>query len=78
MQLQGMFCYDIDIALDNMFGKTFAEKVNEYLSFKGLETHHIGNHTTHTHKGHTLLQFAYNYDFEMLDRLVHLPFVIKG
>ncbi|KAK4359094.1 hypothetical protein RND71_021323 [Anisodus tanguticus] len=35
-------CYDIDIALDNMYGREFCEKVNEYLSASGEETHGVG------------------------------------
>ncbi|KAK9291407.1 hypothetical protein L1049_019354 [Liquidambar formosana] len=37
-KLLGKDCYDIDIALDNMLGREFCEKVNEYLSCKGEET----------------------------------------
>ncbi|CAK9169535.1 unnamed protein product, partial [Ilex paraguariensis] len=33
---------DIDIALDNMLGREFCEKVNGYLSSNGEETHGIG------------------------------------
>jgi len=33
---------DIDIAIDNMTGQQFADKVNEYLKLKGYETHEIG------------------------------------
>ena len=32
---------DIDIALDNMLGKEFAEQVNTYLKSHGQETHHV-------------------------------------
>lgn len=35
MQLLGKECYDIDIALDNMLGSEFVEKVQEYLSTTG-------------------------------------------
>ncbi|PWA69291.1 hypothetical protein CTI12_AA299240 [Artemisia annua] len=35
-------CYGIDIALDNMLGNEFCEKVNEYLVSTGEETHGIG------------------------------------
>ncbi|OAY73071.1 CCA tRNA nucleotidyltransferase, mitochondrial [Ananas comosus] len=35
-------CYDIDIALDNMLGRDFCEKVNEYLKFVGEEQQGIG------------------------------------
>eukprot|EP00239_Pterosperma_sp_CCMP1384_P002298 CAMPEP_0197846662 /NCGR_PEP_ID=MMETSP1438-20131217/3993_1 /TAXON_ID=1461541 /ORGANISM="Pterosperma sp., Strain CCMP1384" /LENGTH=524 /DNA_ID=CAMNT_0043458383 /DNA_START=487 /DNA_END=2058 /DNA_ORIENTATION=- len=41
-KLLGKCSDDIDIALDNMLGKAFAEKVNEYLTIKGEETHKIG------------------------------------
>lgn len=34
-QLLGKECYDIDIALDNMLGSEFVEKVREYLLFNG-------------------------------------------
>lgn len=36
-KLLGKDCYDIDIAIDNMMGKEFCEKVNEYLSSTGQE-----------------------------------------
>ncbi|KAI3899673.1 hypothetical protein MKW92_022324 [Papaver armeniacum] len=36
-KLLGKDCSDIDIALDDMMGKEFCEKVNEYLSFAGEE-----------------------------------------
>jgi hypothetical protein len=42
VQLRGEPSFDIDIALDNMMGKQFAERVNEFLAMKGYETHHIG------------------------------------
>lgn len=42
VQLRGEQSYDIDIALDNMMGRAFAEKVNEHLAAKGFETHSIG------------------------------------
>ncbi|XP_047322535.1 tRNA nucleotidyltransferase cca2 [Impatiens glandulifera] len=35
-------CYDIDIAIDDMLGREFCEKVNEYLSVIGEEAHTIG------------------------------------
>jgi tRNA nucleotidyltransferase/poly(A) polymerase len=38
----GRDSHDIDIALDNMSGNTFAEHVNRYLESTGHETHHIG------------------------------------
>lgn len=41
-KLIGRFSDDIDIALDDMLGKDFAEKVNEYLTLKGEEIHGIG------------------------------------
>ncbi|XP_022858167.1 putative CCA tRNA nucleotidyltransferase 2 isoform X2 [Olea europaea var. sylvestris] len=41
-KLLGRECYDIDIALDNMLGKEFCEKVNEYSLSAGEETHGIG------------------------------------
>ncbi|KAG9131695.1 hypothetical protein Leryth_009439 [Lithospermum erythrorhizon] len=37
-KLLGKECYDIDIALDNILGKEFCEKVNEYLSAAGEKT----------------------------------------
>jgi hypothetical protein len=42
LQLIGGHSDDIDIALDNMMGRVFAEKVNEHMTRKGMETHHIG------------------------------------
>ncbi|KAM7477787.1 hypothetical protein LguiA_026048 [Lonicera macranthoides] len=36
-KLLGQPCNDIDIALDNMLGIVFTEKVNEYLSSLGKE-----------------------------------------
>ena len=33
---------DIDIALDNIMGKQFAEYVNDYLSIIGQKTHGVG------------------------------------
>jgi hypothetical protein len=39
-KLLGKESLDIDIALDNMMGKEFAEKVNEYLKSQGKETRH--------------------------------------
>lgn len=42
MQLLGKECYDIDIALDNMLGKSFCEKVNEYLLSIGEKPEGIG------------------------------------
>lgn len=42
LQLLGKECCDIDIALDNMLGKEFCEKVNEYSSSTGEETRGIG------------------------------------
>ncbi|KAI3977907.1 hypothetical protein MKX01_036747 [Papaver californicum] len=41
-KLLGKDCYDIDIAIDNMMGKEFCEKINEYLSFSGEEKQGIG------------------------------------
>ncbi|KAJ4962221.1 hypothetical protein NE237_022160 [Protea cynaroides] len=41
-KLLGKECCDIDIALDNMLGREFCEKVNEYLSQKGEEKQGIG------------------------------------
>ncbi|OVA05306.1 Poly A polymerase [Macleaya cordata] len=41
-KLLGKDCYDIDIALDDMLGREFCEKVNEYLSFAGEEKQGIG------------------------------------
>lgn len=42
MQLLGKDCYDIDIALDNMLGREFCDKVNEYLKYAGEEEQGIG------------------------------------
>ncbi|CAK9170232.1 unnamed protein product [Ilex paraguariensis] len=41
-KLLGKDSDDIDIALDNMLGREFCEKVNGYLSSNGEETHGIG------------------------------------
>uniref|UniRef100_A0A804JHX9 Poly A polymerase head domain-containing protein n=1 Tax=Musa acuminata subsp. malaccensis TaxID=214687 RepID=A0A804JHX9_MUSAM len=41
-KLLGKDCYDIDIALDNMLGREFCEKVNEFLQFTGEEQQGIG------------------------------------
>ncbi|XP_060197998.1 tRNA nucleotidyltransferase cca2-like [Lycium barbarum] len=41
-KLLGKECYDIDIALDNMYGREFCEKVNDYLSASGEETQGVG------------------------------------
>ncbi|KAH6834117.1 Polynucleotide adenylyltransferase family protein [Perilla frutescens var. hirtella] len=41
-KLLGKECYDIDIALDDMLGREFGDKVNEYLSSAGEETHDVG------------------------------------
>nr|XP_010930817.1 putative CCA tRNA nucleotidyltransferase 2 [Elaeis guineensis] len=41
-KLLGKDCYDIDIALDNMLGREFCEKVNEYLHSIGEEQQGIG------------------------------------
>ncbi|CAH9136209.1 unnamed protein product [Cuscuta epithymum] len=41
-KLLGKECCDIDIALDNMLGREFCEKVNEYLSLSGQETQGVG------------------------------------
>jgi len=41
-KLLGRESDDIDIALDTMLGKEFAEKVNQYLEAKGVETKGIG------------------------------------
>ncbi|WOL11157.1 hypothetical protein Cni_G19918 [Canna indica] len=41
-KLLGKDCYDIDIALDNMLGREFCEKVNEFLEFAGEEQQGIG------------------------------------
>lgn len=37
-QLLGKDSHDIDVAIDNMLGKQFCEKVNEYSSSIGEET----------------------------------------
>ncbi|XP_076887453.1 tRNA nucleotidyltransferase cca2-like [Bidens hawaiensis] len=41
-KLLGKECYDIDIAIDNMLGREFCEKVNEFLVSKGEQTQGIG------------------------------------
>ncbi|KAL5707386.1 CCA tRNA nucleotidyltransferase [Ranunculus cassubicifolius] len=41
-KLLGKECYDIDIALDNMLGREFCEKVNEYFSHIGEANQGIG------------------------------------
>ena len=41
-KLLGKHSSDIDIALDSMLGREFAEKVNEYLRSKGEVTHGVG------------------------------------
>ncbi|KAF9610723.1 hypothetical protein IFM89_024573 [Coptis chinensis] len=41
-KLLGKECYDIDIALDNMLGKEFCEKVNEFLLHSGEDKCGIG------------------------------------
>ncbi|XP_074563184.1 tRNA nucleotidyltransferase cca2 [Curcuma longa] len=41
-KLLGKDCYDIDIALDNMLGREFCEKVNEFLQLTGEEQQGIG------------------------------------
>ncbi|KAJ0973245.1 hypothetical protein J5N97_021204 [Dioscorea zingiberensis] len=41
-KLLGKECYDIDIALDNMLGQEFCEKVNAYLQHAGEEKQGVG------------------------------------
>ncbi|GFY85463.1 polynucleotide adenylyltransferase family protein [Actinidia rufa] len=41
-KLLGKECYDIDIAIDNMLGREFCEKVNEYLSSTGEKAQGVG------------------------------------
>lgn len=41
LQLLGKDCYDIDIALDNMLGSEFVEKVRDYLLHVGEEAQGI-------------------------------------
>lgn len=41
-KLLGKECKDIDIALDNMLGREFCEKVNEYLAITGEKAQGIG------------------------------------
>ncbi|KAG9441209.1 hypothetical protein H6P81_017063 [Aristolochia fimbriata] len=41
-KLLGKECYDIDIALDDMLGREFCEKVNEYLAYAGEEQQGVG------------------------------------
>ncbi|KAM0940516.1 putative CCA tRNA nucleotidyltransferase [Dioscorea sansibarensis] len=41
-KLLGKECYDIDIALDNMLGQEFCEKVNAYLQHTGEEIQGVG------------------------------------
>ena len=42
MQLLGKDCYDIDVAIDNMLGREFCEKINEYLIKTGEDVQGIG------------------------------------
>jgi tRNA nucleotidyltransferase/poly(A) polymerase len=42
MQLLGTDSHDIDIAIDDMLGKEFCKKVNEYLESIGEETQGVG------------------------------------
>eukprot|EP00249_Psilotum_nudum_P021937 c28308_g1_i1 orf=785-2548(-) len=41
-KLLGKDCYDIDIAIDNMLGREFCEKVNQYLQSIGEEARGVG------------------------------------
>ncbi|XP_039132872.1 LOW QUALITY PROTEIN: tRNA nucleotidyltransferase cca2 [Dioscorea cayenensis subsp. rotundata] len=41
-KLLGKECYDIDIALDNMLGQEFCEKINTYLQHTGEEIQGVG------------------------------------
>ncbi|XP_073013457.1 tRNA nucleotidyltransferase cca2 [Typha latifolia] len=41
-KLLGKDCYDIDIALDDMLGRDFCEKINEYLQSVGEEKQGVG------------------------------------
>ncbi|KAJ6693629.1 hypothetical protein OIU85_004410 [Salix viminalis] len=41
-KLLGKECYDIDIAIDNMSGSEFVDKVREYLLSTGEEAHGVG------------------------------------
>ncbi|KAG6751101.1 hypothetical protein POTOM_045619 [Populus tomentosa] len=41
-KLLGKECYDIDIAIDNMLGSEFVDKVREYLLSTGEEAHGVG------------------------------------
>lgn len=40
-KLMGRSSLDIDIALDDLMGREFADRVNEYLRAHGEETHHV-------------------------------------
>ncbi|PSC76981.1 CCA tRNA nucleotidyltransferase 2 [Micractinium conductrix] len=40
-KLMGRTSLDIDIALDNLLGREFADRINEYLKAHGEETHHV-------------------------------------
>jgi hypothetical protein len=42
LQLLGKECCDIDIAIDNMLGSEFVDKVREYLLSTGEEAHGVG------------------------------------
>lgn len=42
LQLLGKECYDIDIAIDNMLGSEFVDKVREYLLSTGEEVQGLG------------------------------------
>lgn len=37
MQFLGKDCHDIDVAVDNMLGREFRDKINEYRKFIGEE-----------------------------------------
>uniref|UniRef100_A0A803M3A2 Poly A polymerase head domain-containing protein n=1 Tax=Chenopodium quinoa TaxID=63459 RepID=A0A803M3A2_CHEQI len=41
-KLLGKDCYDIDVAIDNMLGREFCEKINEYLLKTGEDVQGIG------------------------------------
>ncbi|XP_021847913.2 tRNA nucleotidyltransferase cca2 [Spinacia oleracea] len=41
-KLLGKDCYDIDVAIDNMLGREFCEKINEYLIKTGEDVQGIG------------------------------------
>lgn len=71
LQLLGKDCYDIDIALDDMLGREFCEKVNEYLSSAGEETHGIGVIQWYFSLLHLAELFPQSFTFESIRGCLH-------